>query len=370
MMRKLIDMFTVPPNTWNARGEPYFWEDLRLYFLKEDKLLPVTFDAFVIELHHAFEEITDHSIDERDWFFIEKYAHGGMSSGRIDPVGWRYGGAIFNFLQDIFRRITDAEKCSSTKQSALANFIANTSSGASLTSSPDDITRLFEQWRTCKSDKPDWGLTWFLANEICKRFYASHGIVPSIIKKEGMGYYGILFSESLCAVHKLPQQLGRLTMTGNTENWLSGSSGDHKYKSEELCKTGTATSALISGAINHLRLSAVPRASHLSCRHKRWGDSYILCFEIAACIALRYDNEYVSILNSPADIQRHLFKYDPKHTIKEHPGGFLFRTSSAEALLIGDGRLVHPYESNMWEAYMLGKTPFELSNKIIELLDL
>jgi hypothetical protein len=233
-----------------------------------------------------------------------------------------------------------------------------------------NIEQLFKNWQKCQIEKPFWGLTWFLASQICKRFYASHGIVPWVINKEGMGYYGILFSELPCSVNKHPRQLGRLTMAGNTENWLSVGSEIQGRKGEIDCENGASISTLITESINHLSFPAMPHSSHLSCRHKRWGDSYTLCFEIATCIALRFGHEQIGIWNSPSDIRHCISKYDPKMQIKEHPGGFLFLTNEAEVFLVGDGRLLHPAESNMWEMYMLGQTPYELSNVIINHLGL
>jgi hypothetical protein len=217
--------------------------------------------------------------------------------------------------------------------------------------------QLFEQWQKCQTEKPFWGLTWFLASQICKRYYSSHGIVPWVINKEGLGYYGILFSELPCSINKSPRQLGRLTMAGNTENWLRGIPGNHCYKGEENCENGASISTLIQESINPLNLPVLPHSSHLSCRHKRWGDSYIMCFEIAACIALRYGHEQVEIWNGTSDIRHYLSKYDSKTHINEHPGGFLFQTNETEVFLAGDGRLLHPTESNMREEYMLGPNP-------------
>jgi hypothetical protein len=34
--------------------------------------------------------------------FIDKYAHGGMSSGHIDSKGWREKGKIFEYIQQNF----------------------------------------------------------------------------------------------------------------------------------------------------------------------------------------------------------------------------------------------------------------------------
>jgi hypothetical protein len=233
-----------------------------------------------------------------------------------------------------------------------------------------NIEQLFKNWKKRQTNKPFWGLTWFLASQICKRFYTSHGIVPSVINKEGMGYYGIVFSELPCSVNRSPRQLGRLTMAGNTENWVDREFKNEEYLGEEDCENGVSNRILITESIKRLNFPALPRSSHLYCRHKRWGDSYTLCFEIAACIALRYGHEQIGIYNYPSDIKRCLPKYDPKTDINEHPGGFLFLANEAEVFLSGDGRLLHPTESNMWAEYMLGQTPFELSNIILQHLGL
>jgi len=50
------------------------------------------------------------------------------------------------------------------------------------------VTALFEHWRALKRPEQSWGLAWFLSYEICKRFHESHGIVPQVIEREGMGY--------------------------------------------------------------------------------------------------------------------------------------------------------------------------------------
>lgn len=128
------------------------------------------------------------------------------------------------------------------------------------------ITELFESRQKCKSEKSDWGLRWFLASEICKRYYSSHGIVPWVINKGGLGYYGILFSELACSVHKALRELGRLTMFGNTENWLRGGPGDHRNTLDN--ENNATASTLIAAAISHLELNAFPQIFHLSCGHK------------------------------------------------------------------------------------------------------
>jgi len=43
----------------------------------------------------AFLTITAHPIHTCDIFYVERYAHGGMSSGRVDPDFWRQIGIPF-----------------------------------------------------------------------------------------------------------------------------------------------------------------------------------------------------------------------------------------------------------------------------------
>lgn len=96
----------------------------------------------------------------------------------------------------------------------------------------------------------------------------------------------------------------------------------------------------------------------------------MMCSEIAACIALRYGTDKLAIWNRKSDIERHLSEYVPKMHIKEQPGGFLFITDDAQVFLSGDGRLLYPKGANIWEDYMSGHSPYELSNKIIDHLAL
>lgn len=80
----------------------------------------------------------------------------------------------------------------------------------------------FERWRTRSSPESDWGLAWFISNELCKRFYASHGIAPWVINHDGLGYYGISLNQRRCkASPKQVEPYGRLTIGGNVEKWVT-----------------------------------------------------------------------------------------------------------------------------------------------------
>jgi len=47
-----------------------------------------------------------------------------------------------------------------------------------------------------------------------------------------------------------------------------------------------------------------------------------------------------------------LDEIDPLSSMKEHPGGFIFRHDQKEVVLTGDGRLLDGSERNLWNNYM------------------
>jgi hypothetical protein len=99
MKRTFSDLFAVPSPTWGARGEPYLWEAIRLHAIENKLPLPDSLGSLERQFESIFELLTGHSINERNLFFVEKYAHGGMSSGHIEPSGWREGGSIYELIK-------------------------------------------------------------------------------------------------------------------------------------------------------------------------------------------------------------------------------------------------------------------------------
>jgi hypothetical protein len=228
----------------------------------------------------------------------------------------------------------------------------------------------FEHWRHVKRPQQSWGLAWYLSHEVCRRFYSSHGLVPWVIDHEGLGYYGITINLLPCPVNpKEAEAIGRITINGNAENWRRGGPGDHGCKLIELCAAGSSAEELVRAAISHLELSALPAESHLSCRHKRWGDSYELCFEIATIIALQSEPEDMGIWNHPVHTRRAIEQLDPESGMKEHPGAFLFVRGEREVCLSGDGRLLEERDQNFWVQYMSGASPYGLAKQILGRLD-
>jgi hypothetical protein len=233
-----------------------------------------------------------------------------------------------------------------------------------------ELTERFECWREIKGPQKSWGLSWFIAAEFCKRFYSSHGLVPWVIDHEGLGYYGIEVSYVRCSVHsKEMQSLGRFTMSGDVENWTRGGPGDHGLQLIDKCVKGVATRELIRSAIAHFELDPLPRKSHVTCRHKRWGDSYSLCFEVSAYLALRYEVDELAIWNHPEHIEQKLQVLDSKAAMKEHPGAFLFIRNGRELLIAGDGRILDETGGNVWDEYMKGESVSTLAELVVGRLD-
>jgi hypothetical protein len=54
-----------------------------------DRACPTTSEALASLIEAAFEELTGFMISEPEPFYVEKYSHGGMSSGYVNPKWWR-----------------------------------------------------------------------------------------------------------------------------------------------------------------------------------------------------------------------------------------------------------------------------------------
>lgn len=228
-----------------------------------------------------------------------------------------------------------------------------------------DVVTLFESQRT-ERNGPHWGLAWFLAWQFCRRFYASHGIVPHVLAHEGLGYYGIQLDTVCCRVNgPIEHTFGRMACAGDVENWRTGSPGDHGLDTERQYDEGVPTDELITQAIRHLDFPTRPATSHLACRHKRWGASYVLMFEIATIIALRA-RDGLSIWNHQYHTERHIRTLDPQYAMSEHPGAFFFTADGREVIVAGDGRMLDGSGDNLWEAYMRGASAFALALRLEE----
>jgi len=210
-----------------------------------------------------------------------------------------------------------------------------------------------------------------LAYEFCRRYYASHGIVPQVIEHEGLGYYGIQLDYVPCKVNGSERPtMGRFTIGGDVENWVTGGPGDHGLELIKLCDKGEKTEKLVSLAIKHMGITPLPSASHIKCRHKRWGASYELMFSIATILAMRNEQQ-IKIWNHEFHTARLIAENDPLAKMKEHMGAFLFCNDDKQVAISGDGRYLVPKSGDsLWLRYMKGATPYSLGREIEKYLKL
>lgn len=83
----ISQLFETEPPRWGLRGDPHLWQSLKEFFASVP--MPTTETELQGHFAEAFETITKHRLDVQDTFYVESLAHGGMSSGMIDPQFWR-----------------------------------------------------------------------------------------------------------------------------------------------------------------------------------------------------------------------------------------------------------------------------------------
>jgi ADP-ribosylglycohydrolase len=83
----IAELLQREPDQWGARGDPYLWRALAERF--QATPLPPSQAALLQQLHQAFSELTGKPISTAEHFHVERFAHGGMSSGHITPQFWR-----------------------------------------------------------------------------------------------------------------------------------------------------------------------------------------------------------------------------------------------------------------------------------------
>lgn len=81
----ISSIFDEKPEQWGLRGDPYFWEYLREKCVEKGVDTPEKLEALVKE---EFKALTGEEFNGIDMVKIERFAHGGMSSGGVDENWW------------------------------------------------------------------------------------------------------------------------------------------------------------------------------------------------------------------------------------------------------------------------------------------
>jgi len=85
----LLTVFHDEPSQWGLRGDPYLWREMKA--LLEHHPYPETEEDFLALIERTYQQITGSSLEDQssqDAVFIERYDHGGMSSGCVSPQFW------------------------------------------------------------------------------------------------------------------------------------------------------------------------------------------------------------------------------------------------------------------------------------------
>jgi len=83
----LSELFKEEPLRWGLRGDPFLWRDMERTL--RGISFPQTEAQFIALIERTFEQLTGARISSADHIYVEKYAHGGMSSGYVSPAFWR-----------------------------------------------------------------------------------------------------------------------------------------------------------------------------------------------------------------------------------------------------------------------------------------
>lgn len=87
-METIGDLFRVPTSQWGLRGDPYLWEEMRIVF--KPVPLPDSADSLQAMIEAAFFVLTSHPINtDEEFFIVDRFKGGGMSSGGVCPLFWR-----------------------------------------------------------------------------------------------------------------------------------------------------------------------------------------------------------------------------------------------------------------------------------------
>lgn len=82
----LTTLFQNRPGQWGLRGDPYLWDELAAALA--DQAYPETEEALVALLAQAYEQLTGAPLASPSPVYVERFSHGGMSSGYVSPQFW------------------------------------------------------------------------------------------------------------------------------------------------------------------------------------------------------------------------------------------------------------------------------------------
>lgn len=83
---KLTSLFETGPRQWGLRGDPYLWREMQSRLTQCD--YPASEAALMSLLEQTYHELVGAPVTSHKPIFVERYSHGGMSSGYVSPTFW------------------------------------------------------------------------------------------------------------------------------------------------------------------------------------------------------------------------------------------------------------------------------------------
>ena len=83
---KVSEIFKDEPIQWGLRGDPYLWREMKKRL--EENEMPSSAQELKALLESTYEAATGYPITYKKHFAVERFKHGGMSSGGISPDFW------------------------------------------------------------------------------------------------------------------------------------------------------------------------------------------------------------------------------------------------------------------------------------------
>ena len=84
---KLSVIFAEEPERWGFRGDPYFWKYLKDLAENMEIISPIELEEWIKEQYRIVsgKPLTD---EYGDFAVVDRFSHGGMSSGGVDNLWW------------------------------------------------------------------------------------------------------------------------------------------------------------------------------------------------------------------------------------------------------------------------------------------
>jgi len=84
--KTLACLFEEEPRQWRLRGDPHLWREMQVTL--GSHAYPDTEERLAALLGQAYQQLTGMPLSHHEPFFIERFSHGGMSSGYVSPQFW------------------------------------------------------------------------------------------------------------------------------------------------------------------------------------------------------------------------------------------------------------------------------------------